>query len=97
MGDDSPDLCECINSREGIMRSLLGLLRQSQTFCDDNSCVDDFSLVPTVQNDAFSGHYITGFIAIIAIIGVLLFGLPRRGNSNEKGSRDFNVCRYIYV
>jgi len=36
------DPCECVFSHEAAMRRLLSLLRNSQNYCTDNECVQDF-------------------------------------------------------
>ena len=39
MADGGFDPCECIFNHEMAMRRLLSLLRQSQSYCTDNECV----------------------------------------------------------
>merc|ERR1712072_1571745 len=41
MADGGFDPCECIFNHEMAMRRLLSLLRQSQSYCTDNECVQD--------------------------------------------------------
>jgi len=36
------DPCECVFSHEAAMRRLLSLLRNSQNYCTDNECVQEF-------------------------------------------------------
>jgi len=47
------DPCECVFSHEAAMRRLLSLLRNSQNYCTDNECVQDF---PN-QDGAVSGLF----------------------------------------
>lgn len=75
------------------MQRLLGILRQSQAYCSDSSCVDDFSPVPQGSNDTLPAAYMAMFFAILAIIGAIVFGLPRRQSADGKprgssGGRD---------
>ncbi len=39
MADGGFDPCECIFNHEMAMRRLLSLLRQSQSYCTDNECM----------------------------------------------------------
>ena len=39
MADGGFDPCECIFNHEMAMRRLLSLLRQSQSYCTDNECI----------------------------------------------------------
>ncbi|KAM6972733.1 small integral membrane protein 14 [Aplochiton taeniatus] len=41
MADGDFDPCECICSHEHAMRRLLNLLRQSQSYCTDDGCLQD--------------------------------------------------------
>jgi len=41
MADGGFDPCECIFNHEMAMRRLLSLLRQSQSHCTDNECLQD--------------------------------------------------------
>ncbi|XP_071946337.1 small integral membrane protein 14-like [Antedon mediterranea] len=40
MAEGGYDPCECIWSREGAMRRLISLLRNSQTTCTENECMN---------------------------------------------------------
>jgi hypothetical protein len=44
------DPCECIFSHEMAMRRLLSLLRQSQSYCTDNECIQVGSSVQSVSS-----------------------------------------------
>jgi hypothetical protein len=48
------DGCECFFSHEFAMRRLLSLLRNSQTYCTDNECVDLQSNVSNSGSDNFT-------------------------------------------
>ncbi|GAA57540.1 hypothetical protein CRM22_007584 [Opisthorchis felineus] len=79
MGDGGDfDICECINGHESAMRQLLGMLRQSQAFCSDSSCVDDLSPLPRSSTDPVSSTMLIFAATIFAVIGILLFARPGR-------------------
>ncbi|CAH8544257.1 unnamed protein product [Schistosoma rodhaini] len=90
MSDESGyDLCECIQSHNGAMRQLLGILRQTQEYCSDSSCVDDLSHTPQSNQDPMSGTYIMTFVAMLAVFAAVLFGLPRFRSSDGKPRNNF--------
>ncbi|CAH8851284.1 unnamed protein product [Trichobilharzia szidati] len=90
MSDDSGfDLCECIQSHDGAMRRLLGILRQTQEYCSDSSCVDDLSPVPQGNQDPMSGTYMMTFVALLAVFAAILFGVPRFRSSDGKPRNNF--------
>ncbi|XP_067680151.1 small integral membrane protein 14-like [Haliotis asinina] len=41
MADGGFDPCECIWNHENAMQRLINLLRNSQSYCTDNNCVQD--------------------------------------------------------
>ncbi|VDP49907.1 unnamed protein product [Echinostoma caproni] len=90
MGDNGDfDLCECINGHEAAMRRLLGMLRQSQAFCSDSSCVDDLTPVPRGDTNPLTMTYMIFAALMFAIIGIIFQarvgrntdGKPRSGFS----------------
>nr|CAX75890.1 hypothetical protein [Schistosoma japonicum] len=83
------DICECIQSHNGAMRQLLGILRQTQEYCSDSSCVDDLSQTPQSNQDPLTGTYMMTFVAMLAVLAVFLFGLPRFRNSDGKPRNNF--------
>ncbi|KAF8563690.1 hypothetical protein P879_11871 [Paragonimus westermani] len=89
MGDSGDfDLCECINGHESAMRRLLGMLRQSQAYCSDSSCVDDLSPLPRNSTDPTSSSFLIFVATIFAIIGIMLFARPGR-NAEGKPQRSY--------
>ncbi|KAF5401699.1 Small integral membrane protein 14 [Paragonimus heterotremus] len=84
MGDGGDfDLCECINGHDSAMRRLLGMLRQSQAYCSDSSCVDDLSPVPRNSTDPISSSFLIFLATIFAIIGIMFFARPGRSTEGK--------------
>ncbi|KAA0189074.1 Small integral membrane protein 14 [Fasciolopsis buskii] len=86
------DLCECINGHEAAMRRLLGILRQSQAFCSDSSCVDNLSPAPPADTNPMTLTYMIFAALMFAVIGIIFQARGGR-NTDGKPSRGFSrVC-----
>ncbi|TPP65821.1 Small integral membrane protein 14 [Fasciola gigantica] len=84
------DLCECINGHEAAMRRLLGILRQSQAFCSDSSCVDNLSPVPQADTNPMTMTYMIIVALLFAILGIIFQARVGR-NNDGKPSRGFSM------
>ncbi|KAG7169614.1 small integral membrane protein 14-like [Homarus americanus] len=93
MADGGFDPCECIWSHEMAMRRLLSLLRQSQSYCTDTECYNEFPR-PTPTQDVSSDGMM--FMAMMwALLAVALFFMrpsslrsnpdAKPANSNQDG------------
>ncbi|XP_035905166.1 small integral membrane protein 14 [Anopheles stephensi] len=67
---DEFDACECFWSHEIAMRRLLSLLRQGQSYCNDNECTDLPSLPSATGGTNF-------FLIIMALIFVAVMYVMR--------------------
>jgi hypothetical protein len=65
MADGGFDPCECIWNHENAMRRLMNLLRDSQSYCTDNECVQD---MPGPQGTPADG----GFSMLMIMMGWLV-------------------------
>ncbi|XP_053672737.1 small integral membrane protein 14 [Anopheles nili] len=79
---DEFDACECFWSHEIAMRRLLSLLRQGQSYCNDNECTD----LPSLPNIAGGPNFFLIFVALIfmAIMFVMRPSSMRRRNDLNK-------------
>lgn len=96
MADGGFDPCECIFSHEMAMRRLLSLLRQSQSYCTDNECVQD-GLPGPGQGNGGDNSFMLMAVAWVVLAMVLYLLRPQsmRGqgdakpnNNNQGGPRD---------
>ncbi|XP_067106619.1 small integral membrane protein 14 [Osmerus mordax] len=80
MADGGFDPCECICSHEHAMRRLLNLLRQSQSYCTDNECLQD---IPgpggPVSEDLTMPLVLLGWL-VLALVMFLLRPASLRGS-----------------
>uniref|UniRef100_A0A2M4C4D3 Small integral membrane protein 14 n=1 Tax=Anopheles marajoara TaxID=58244 RepID=A0A2M4C4D3_9DIPT len=67
---DEFDACECFWNHEIAMRRLLSLLRQGQSYCNDNECTD----LPTLPNANTGMNF---FLIIMALIFVAVMYVMR--------------------
>ncbi|XP_064619675.1 small integral membrane protein 14-like [Lineus longissimus] len=78
------DPCECIWNHEHAMQRLLNLLRNSQSYCTDNSCPQD---LPGPQGSPEDGglNVMMIMVAWLVIASVLFIMRPNSmRNNNEK-------------
>lgn len=96
MGDGGFDPCECIFNHEMAMRRLLSLLRQSQSYCTDNECLQD-GLPGPGNAEGGGGDFMMLAMAwmVMAVVMYLLRPTSMRGQGDAKpqgppgpGSRD---------
>jgi hypothetical protein len=86
MADGGMDPCECVWNHEMAMQRLMNLLRNSQTSCNDNECIQDG---PLPGDPATAGGYsmmmmmMFGWI-IVATALFLLRPATMRRSVNEK-------------
>ncbi|CAH3160253.1 unnamed protein product [Porites lobata] len=88
-GGDSFDPCECICSHEGAMRRLISLLRDSQSYCTDNQCLQELPGPQGTNNTGGDSHttfYIMMVWIVIAFVLYLLRPQSMRQGA-EKPSR----------
>uniref|UniRef100_T1JNV3 Small integral membrane protein 14 n=1 Tax=Strigamia maritima TaxID=126957 RepID=T1JNV3_STRMM len=66
MADDADfDPCECIFTHEAGIRRLISLLRNSQSYCTDNECLQELPGLNSSQSD------MSGFVFMLMIWAVL--------------------------
>lgn len=79
---DEFDGCECIWSHEMAMRRLLSILRNGQSYCTDNECID----LPNAPNQGASGNFF--MMMLFMIFAVILYVMRpaslRRRNDLDK-------------
>ncbi|KAG9259929.1 small integral membrane protein 14 [Astyanax mexicanus] len=70
MAEGGFDPCECICSHEHAMRRLINLLRQSQSYCTDNECLQELP-----GPGASAGEDLTVFMIIMGwvVLAAILF------------------------
>jgi len=86
-GDFDP--CECIFSHEMAMRRLLSLLRQSQSYCTDNECLQDGMPGPTQASGDNSFMMMAMMWVVLAMVMFLLRPTSfRTGKPRERGNGD---------
>ena len=90
MADGGFDPCECIFNHEMAMRRLLSLLRQSQSYCTDNECLQDGGLPG--PNEEGVGHLGLIFMMMIWLLLALALYFMRpssmRNSGDEKRRND---------
>lgn len=79
---DEFDGCECIWSHELAMRRLLSILRNGQSYCTDNECID----LPNAPNQGASDNFF--MLMLFMIFAVILYvmrpaSLRRRNDLNK--------------
>lgn len=90
MADEGIDPCECIWSHEMAMRRLIAWLRQSQSYCTDNECIDDLNLP---QSNPASGFLMMSlFIAFVLAMFMMRPSSLRTLPQDSKPSRNQDVC-----
>uniref|UniRef100_A0A182TTN0 Small integral membrane protein 14 n=1 Tax=Anopheles melas TaxID=34690 RepID=A0A182TTN0_9DIPT len=79
---DEFDACECFWSHELAMRRLMSLLRQGQSYCNDNECTD----LPSLPNVTGGANFFLIVMALIfmAVMYVLRPSSMRRSNDLNK-------------
>lgn len=91
MAEGGFDPCECICSHENAMRRLINLLRQSQSYCTDTECLQEFP-GPTAGGDG--EVTVTMIMMAWLVIALALFllrpGSLRRSNGSGKPSSPHN-------
>ncbi|XP_007887313.1 small integral membrane protein 14 [Callorhinchus milii] len=93
MGDGGFDPCECICSHEHAMRSLINLLRQSQSYCTDNECLQELPGPTTSPDGGMTVSMIMMAWAVIALVLFLMRPASLRGSPNGKPSGPRNNPR----
>lgn len=83
MADGGYDPCECIWNHENNMQRLMNLLRNSQSYCTDNQCVQD---TPGPQGTPADGGYSTMMMMMIGwlVVATALF-LLRPSTMRSRG------------
>lgn len=79
---DEFDGCECIWSHEMAMRRLLSILRNGQSYCTDNECID----LPNGPNQGVGDNFF--MLMLFMIFAVILYvmrpaSLRRRNDLNK--------------
>ncbi|XP_014673481.1 PREDICTED: small integral membrane protein 14-like [Priapulus caudatus] len=75
------DPCECIFSHEGAMRRLISLLRNTQSYCSDTECYQEF---PGPEAGSEGGFSIGLMLVIWIALAVVLF-LVRPSSMRHRG------------
>ncbi|XP_041067128.1 small integral membrane protein 14 [Cetorhinus maximus] len=70
MAEGGYDPCECICSHEHAMRRLINLLRQSQSYCTDNECLQE---LPGPNASSDGGITLSMIMMAWIIIALVLF------------------------
>jgi hypothetical protein len=97
MADGNFDPCECVWNHEMAMQRLMNLLRNSQSYCTENECIQD---MPGPQGDPSSMGFNMMMIMMVGwlVIATALFllrpaSLRRSGDgkpNNSSGGNDRN-------
>ncbi|ESN99742.1 hypothetical protein HELRODRAFT_185806 [Helobdella robusta] len=88
MADGNFDPCECVWSHDAAMRRLLNLLRNSQSYCTENECIQD---LPGPSSDMSSSFYgfsmmtmmIIGWLVVATALFLLRPPSLRRSNDGK--------------
>jgi hypothetical protein len=73
MADGGMDPCECVWNHEMSMQRLLNLLRNSQTSCTDNECIQDGPLPGDPAGAGFSTMMLMMIGWIVVATALFLF------------------------
>jgi len=92
MADGGFDPCECIFNHEMAMRRLLSLLRQSQSYCTDNECVQDGLPGPNAANGDGDNTFAMMAMMWVVLATVLYLFRPQsmRGQRGDTKSGNGN-------
>ncbi|XP_059845049.1 small integral membrane protein 14 [Hemitrygon akajei] len=79
MAEGGFDPCECICSHEYAMRRLINLLRQSQSYCTDNECLQELPGPNSTNDGGLTFSMIMMAWIIIALVLFLMRPASLRG------------------
>jgi len=77
------DPCECIWNQELAMRRLINLLRSSQSYCNDNECLD----LPGFQGQSQNESNMLFLIVCWAVLAMGLFLMRPRSLRTQNDSK----------
>ena len=86
MAEGGFDPCECIFNHEMAMRRLLSLLRQSQSYCTENECLQD-GLPGPGEGTGNDGMMMFGMLWVVLAVILYLFR-PSSLRGDTKGQRN---------
>ncbi|CAH0721896.1 unnamed protein product, partial [Brenthis ino] len=79
MGDEM-DPCECLWNHELAMRRLISLLRQGQSYCTDNECLDELPGLPPASSAGNS--FLMMFLMMVLAVAMYMMR-PRRNQIQD--------------
>ncbi|GBP14433.1 Small integral membrane protein 14 [Eumeta japonica] len=79
MADEGMDPCECIWNHELAMRRLISLLRQGQSYCTDNECLEELPGLPQAES---ANNFLMMFM-MMAVAMAMYAMRPRRRRQIE--------------
>ncbi|XP_046965480.1 small integral membrane protein 14 [Vanessa cardui] len=80
MGDEM-DPCECLWNHELAMRRLISLLRQGQSYCTDNECLDE--QMPGLPRPESAGNSFLVMFLMMALAVAMYMMRPRRNQIED--------------
>lgn len=87
MSDEGMDPCECIWSHEMAMRRLVSLLRQSQSYCTDNECLQELpGSLPASQGT--ENNFMLMVICWMIVVMFLFIMRPKSLRNSKDKPRD---------
>ncbi|XP_045445363.1 small integral membrane protein 14 [Melitaea cinxia] len=79
MGDEM-DPCECLWNHELAMRRLISLLRQGQSYCTDNECLEQLPGFP--QPESAGNSFLVMFLMMALAVAMYMMR-PRRNQIQD--------------
>ncbi|CAG4988355.1 unnamed protein product, partial [Parnassius apollo] len=79
MADDM-DPCECLWNHELAMRRLISLLRQGQSYCTDNECLEQLPGLPRPES---AGNSFLVMFIMMALAVAMYMMRPRRNQIQD--------------
>jgi len=89
MADGGFDPCECVWNHENAMQRLLNLLRQSQSYCTDNECIQD---LPGPAGSIMDGTGSTMMFFMGWVILATALYLFRPASLRNRGEKPANIA-----
>ena len=77
---DEMDPCECLWNHEMMMRRLISLLRQGQSYCTDSECLEQLPGLPRAES---AGNSFLVMFAMMALAVAMYMMRPRRNQIQD--------------
>lgn len=85
---DEMDPCECLWNHELAMRRLISLLRQGQSYCTENECLDEFPSLPSPPQSSANSFMVMFLMMALALAMYAM--RPRRNQIQDSAKPSRN-------